>query len=339
MEKRIAKENQRDQSLDCIKFIGLIGLFASHIYTNNVILQLRSFDVNLLVILSAYLAEKSFEKQPILNLKDYVFYVEKRFCRLILPTWIFITIYIILNYCFEFQAITPVQIIRSYLLLNNSVGYVWIIYVYLICAITNPLISRIDLNRSSFRVLLTVLIVLYIVLVNEVQNYYLQLLILYPIIYSLISTVGFCLDKVNNFHWRNFSLVFIVAWAILAIYYYNIRGKFVLTGEFKYPPRLYYLTYSVGISVFLFLIRKYINRIFEIVRINRFVSFVCQHSLWFYLWHILGLQLSTRIDANQTIQFICLLSFCFVVIYIQNALVAYMLIQHPNSKVLKLFRG
>lgn len=136
MEKRIAKENQRDQSLDCIKFISLIGLFASHIYTNNVILQLRSFDVNLLVILSAYWANKSFEEQPILNLKEYVLYIEKRFCGLILPTWIFITIYIILNYHFEFQMITPVQIMRSYLLLNSSVGYVWIIYVYLICAIT-----------------------------------------------------------------------------------------------------------------------------------------------------------------------------------------------------------
>ena len=46
----------RNLSFDYLKFIGMIGILIAHISSNKIILSIRSFDVNLLIILSAILA-------------------------------------------------------------------------------------------------------------------------------------------------------------------------------------------------------------------------------------------------------------------------------------------
>ncbi len=104
MESEAQISNTRDASLDYLKCIALLGLVIAHVSTNEFLLQFRCFDVNLLVIISAMLGCRGFarsgtENRPISIGRYYV----KRFCRLVLPTWIFVTFYFLLNSVFAFQ--------------------------------------------------------------------------------------------------------------------------------------------------------------------------------------------------------------------------------------------
>ena len=77
---------KRNYNIDILKTIGLFGIILAHVCTNQIIMQLRGFDVTMLVLLSGYLSVQSLKKIK------YIEYVKKRFNRLILPTWIFLTL-------------------------------------------------------------------------------------------------------------------------------------------------------------------------------------------------------------------------------------------------------
>lgn len=88
----------RDASLDYLKCIALLGLVIAHVSTNEFLLQLRVFDVNLLVILSAMLGCRGFEQCSTENDHKYIYWTILRkkvfpprfahvdFCDVLLPT-------------------------------------------------------------------------------------------------------------------------------------------------------------------------------------------------------------------------------------------------------------
>lgn len=93
----------RDASLDYLKCIALLGLVIAHVSTNEFLLQVRVFDVNLLVIISAMLGCRGLGQHSMENDHKYIYigqYYAKRFFRLVLPTWIFVTVYFLLNNIF-----------------------------------------------------------------------------------------------------------------------------------------------------------------------------------------------------------------------------------------------
>lgn len=326
---------ERDIGIDVLKFIGLIGLIASHTFTNNVILQIRSFDVNLLVIISAYLADKNQSNENI----SYYGYCKKRVKRLLFPTWIFITIYLIINAGFKFQEYSVVQILRSYLLLNNSIGYVWIIYVYLICAMVMPFLRKIKTDKLYTKVIYIVGIVIYLCLTRITNNYWFQLIVLYPIIYSLISFTGIFLSRNEKRFSLLIMIVGIIIFSAYAIMLYKSTGKFIVTGEYKYPPKLYYLSYSLSISIFLFGLKNKLLRLADAIKITRLISFISKHSLWLYLWHILALQIVAKIGFNSILSFLGVMIISIFLITIQEIVVHKLENKNIDNKILSIFKG
>lgn len=326
---------ERDTGIDVLKFIGLIGLIVSHTFTNDLILQIRSFDVNLLVVISAYLADRNQNNKN----TTYLAYCKKRIKRLLFPTWIFITVYLILNAWFKFQKYSKVQIIRSYLLLNNSIGYVWIIYVYLICAVTIPLLKKIDTNKRYVKVIFIGVTLSYLWLTTISESYWYQLIVLYPIIYSLISIVGICIarneTKFNTIIMTSGLVIFLV----YAIALYKINGKFVVTGEYKYPPKLYYLGYSIGVSILLFKLKNVLLSLAKAVNMTKIVSFFSKHSLWIYLWHIFALQMVAKLHLNQTLSFASVLIMSILLTLAQEKVVNKLENKGVSDNVLSLFKG
>lgn len=325
----------RNLKIDYLKFIALIGLVLAHVSDNVLILQIRSFDVNLLVILSAMLMAN---KEIDINKNSILKFYKKRIIRLLFPTWIFLSFYFLINYYFTFQTITYKEVLKTYLLLNTPVGYVWIVYVYIVCALITPLIIKIrPYKYNSHLVLLFLAFCLYNLLAKLNDNYYYRILFLYPIIYGIIMIIGFNW----NYFSKRFKFLFIVSniiiYILISFYYYNKHGIYILTGEFKYPPRLYYLSYSIGVSLLLY---ELINKIsLSTSFIDKICVFYSKFSLWFYLWHILVLQIAKRVTN------IDLLMFCFVmivtslIIYTQSRIVNFAKLNGVNPKIYRLFVG
>ena len=312
--------------IDYLKFLCLCCLIIAHTSNNVLVLQIRTFDVNLLVILSAILASNS----EILN--NFQYY-KKRFLRLVIPTWIFITIYLIINYFVNFQDYSSTNILRSYLLQDNSIGYVWIIYVYLICAIVTPFIKNYSYKNKY--ILSGILLILYVIFYNCFDNYYFMIFILYPIIYSLITFVGINYEKLKKSYRIIFIATCLTVFLTLFIRYYILNGDFALLNKFKYPPKIYYISYTLGISFLLIEIFKKIK-----FKYNRIISFVSKNSLWIYLWHILSIQIvSKMMIENNVLKFIFVFVITIIIVFIQQMIILFLEKRGLTKKITQYFKG
>lgn len=181
------KENY-EQRIDILKAFGTILIIIAHTISSIFINQLRVFDVPLLIIVSGILSVDSYKRE-----KSYFSYLKKRIIRLVIPTYLFFTIFFLgtfivskaLNIDFPF---TNIQVRNTYLLLDG-VGYVWIIRVYLLTAIITPILLKF---KDKFKIpiqiiLLLVIYVLYELLFWKVRQFKYNTNICYLLYYSLLD--------------------------------------------------------------------------------------------------------------------------------------------------------
>ena len=136
---------KRDPSIDLLRFIGLTMIILAHIglsRSTSLLFQLRSFDVPLMVFTSGL----AFSGR---NTGAYLSFIGKRTLRLIVPVYIFVAAYILLNPVFSDWGIvkeySSKEIWGTFMLrLNPSIGYVWIIRVFLIVMLVTPLLLKLD---------------------------------------------------------------------------------------------------------------------------------------------------------------------------------------------------
>lgn len=126
---------KRDSSIDLMRFIGLSR-------STSPLFQFRSFDVPLMVFTSG-LAFAGKQTGP------YLSFIFKRTLRLIVPVFIFVSAYILLNPVLSdlgwVDEYTGKVIRGTYMLrLNPSIGYVWVIRVFLIVMLLTPLLLWLD---------------------------------------------------------------------------------------------------------------------------------------------------------------------------------------------------
>ena len=82
-----AQTKNRFAHIDRLKVLGLLLVILAHVDLPAWLAQIRSFDVPLLVFLSACLARKSFVGGCVIQ------YYRKRFFRLAVPAWVFAVYY------------------------------------------------------------------------------------------------------------------------------------------------------------------------------------------------------------------------------------------------------
>lgn len=145
--------------IDKLKTLGLLLIFLAHVSPPEFLFQLRNFDVILMIIVSCILFFLS-RKQS--SFWDYIL---KRFKRLVIPTWIFLTIFFILS--FLTGAYFNLKVIISSFALHGGIGYVWVIKIYLLVAIILPLVKPLLLKKEK---------ILYIIsLISLILNEFLPL--------------------------------------------------------------------------------------------------------------------------------------------------------------------
>lgn len=309
---------ERNLSIDLLRAIGLLMVILAHVGPCALLFELRAFDVVLMVFVSGltFAIKKDF---------NYVQYVKNRTLRLIVPTYIFLTVYFLLHYAFTNQFDVK-RIISSYTLING-IGYVWIIRIFLLVMIVAPMIYKITTKLSIRQLLLLYALILIaadllVAFSANMQSPIQKILTLvviplmgYSVPYSIAIKVKEHNDSIP------ILLPTILMLLIAAVAIYAMQGNPLLIYPFKSPPRSVYLLYGVTISIILYLI---INKIEKQGRLSlSIIAFgggkIGQNTIWIYFWHIPFVNTVNEYIGVWEIRYMAILSLsisCFALQYI-----------------------
>ena len=326
----------RDNAIDVLRALGLFFIFISHSQPeSNAILQLRCFDVPMMVFISGLTCSGK-------KIDNYSHYCYKRTLRLVAPVWIFLSVYFCFLFMVQGLGIIPVYLtyekaIESYLLLDG-IGYVWIIRVFLLIMLITPLLCNIERNKGSL--CLFFIIILFLIITEAIvkcipviQNPHIEFLvknyIVYAVGYSALFILGLRLRTLRKKDNIMIIMVFLLFISVLAYYLYQNGVPIKITPDYKFPPRLYYLIYGMFMSMILWITRKYWIHLFD----NNFIRFVGKNTIWIYLWHMPFVLLSTKFD-------ICFFRFAIIsliplfIYYVQYKCIKHLRLSNEVKKIL-----
>ena len=344
MQENVLKEraSYRNFSIDFYRFIGISLIILAHCDIPWIIFQARNFDVPLMVFISGYCAV-NFSS----NSKNFNSYLKDRFLRLIVPTWIFLIFYFIIMPFFGVET-TRTEIIQSFLMTGGPVG-VWIIRIFFFMAIITPIILHLPKKYITARYLVILL------LLNELIIFIIQIfppcplvdifstLFVYTFSYFCVLYIGIAWESLGGkTRLLLIGIFFIIFFNFLCFFYFK-NGFLILTQAYKTPPSLYYLSYALFMSLFLFMFNN--SLIIEGLSKNHIVAFIGTHSLWIYLWHWMYLYAYDALCNNDnfwgtkfSIIFSCAVFTTFTQVVIFNKVTSG-LSKKPKDLLFKVFIG
>lgn len=274
---------KRDSYIDFLRSVGLLLLVIAHTSPPAFLKELRSFDVPLMVMISAMCYKPC----------NYIWrYYIRRFKRIYCPVAFFLTIFFSLSYMF-FQTFGKMhfdisQILGSYMLLNEpSIGFVWIFRVFLMIALTLPLISRLINNYNNYIIIVISLATVFIQHIavqcvdpikDRFLNCFLTETLLYLIGYSSIVIIGL---RIRSFTLKQLATALLVTGILIIVFmFYNY--PIFNPNSHKYPPQSLFILYGLFCSMFIWILKPILIRFSRI----HIWSYLSKNSLWIYLWHI-----------------------------------------------------
>lgn len=319
--------------IDLLKTIGLLAVILAHVNPPIWLKQMRSFDVSLLVIVSGYLAGMGSYSADFLDYRNVFQYIKKRIHRIVIPAWIFIIIFLpIQAFLYRVPTIREVILTLTFQQDCGLLGYLWIVWVFFVCACIVPFISRIRFNLNNLIIWFFVLVVIEIVInyTNFENNRLLYCTIFTIVPYGFLTYLGINLEKMNVKRMAVIAGFIFIAYS-LSLYFKE--GIFVLTSKYKYPAQIYYLSYGIFTS---FILYSIVNKYSPFL--NKLITFISSHTLWIYFWHTLilyGLQYIMP-HGKWWVMFPIVISVSMAITYVQSLIVDKNIQRIP---VLKYFNG
>ena len=310
----------REWPIDYLKALGLFCLFLAHVNAPSVIHELRGFDVPFLVFISGYLAARSLSRKV-----DSSEYLIMRILRLAVPTWVFLCVFYL---CMVLVGVMPPieEVLRSFLFQRNSglAGGVWIIWVYIACAAMAPAFSKLKTSGRFYAVLAGVMIVYELLLVfTPLKNNPILYYTLFTFVpYGCVLTLGMRFRLMSKWEKWGVAIASTIIHIGYIVCYYFACGAYLTLDACKYPPSLYYLTYSIPISILLM-------SLFQCCSFtktsNRAIEFISRHSLWIYLWQILvGCLIKYILNIEQwLVNLLLLILFSTLITWLQVKVVTF----------------
>lgn len=306
--------------IDFLKVIGLLCIFIAHAGAPHWLFMLRSFDVPLMVILSALLCQKSYERSLLKGMSGWSF-LSSRFKRLVIPAWIFLFLFFLLQFLHHGKLYGLRYYIDSFCLTRYGIRYIWIVLIFLYSAVWIPVFH--GLSRCSCLPWLVLFLYAFYEICYRcglgVSNPVLDSTFYYFVPYGCLTYLGvrYCLydDRQKVF----ISLISFFIFCGFFIYYWYMTGSPQLVQIAKYPPRIYYLSYGIFVSYALLFLS-------ERIRLNIYshpiVVFVSSHSMWIYLWHILMLALYDEfgLPHNWLVKFLVVSLGACMMVYLVNTI-------------------
>lgn len=314
---------QRDNTIDLLRFIGLSCIMLAHVYPPSTIFQLRTFDVTLMIFISGL----SYAGRSI---SSYGQFVKKRVTRLLVPVYIFLVGFVAINFALaQFGVVEQLsgnKIIGSFLLqLNPSIGYLWIIRIFLIVMLVTPLLIKIDSMIKKNWLFIALIAALF-----ACQFYLVSYLVpLKPgrFVNDYLLYLGYSIPFLLGIRIRSATLGFkwVIVALLTAVFIYmaaNLsqeNGTWLVMQRFKYPPQLYYLLWGCVVSTLLWATKEYWTRALD----WRWIYFIAQNTIWIYLWHIPFVYLADEYfaEVNWAIRLIFIYTSATLVFCLQNRIV------------------
>lgn len=318
----MVEKDKRKVSIDVLKCIGMLLIILAHCGAPTLLDQIRNFDVVLLVILSGTVAVKSYERS-----ENCFKYIIKRAIRLLVPTYLFLTFLFIVEKIIDiFNPVFPMEskLITTSYTLTSGIGYVWIIRIYLLCAIAVPILTNIKKYKKT---VIAISFIIYEILFYTIgnANVILQQIVYYLIPFGLLCVyIGMRLNDWDNKKILKVIVICLLIFIVLLTVFYIVKKQIPKISDYKYPPRLYYLSYGIGISLLLYYLfeRKNIFDIKEKLD-NKLILFIGRHTMWIYLWQVFYLNTFAFVKFQVTwyVKFIYLVVLSVLTTYIQSKIV------------------
>jgi len=329
---------ERDKYIDFLRFLGITLIVIAHIDAPFTLTQLRTFDVPLMVFVSG-LSYSGRSLKP-----SWSSFYWPRIKRIIVPVYIFLSFYFVFFYLLGLP-LTWEKVINSYLLsTDGSIGYVWIMRVFLLIMIVTPLLCNINkhFNNTYFYLLLLAIFLSNCALVYVLEKYAntSSLIIIeetmpYLLGYSIFFLLGLRLKESKN----KYGLLILVG--VLFVFSYIILKANGLIDDaerginsFKYPPTHVFILYGAVMCMTLWFLRNTLCYFAN----NRFVLFVGRNTIWIYLWHILFVILSYKLFDNWIVRYF-FVYIGAISLYMVQYVVVKQLEKRYNWTCLKYLRG
>lgn len=121
---------------------------------------------------------------------------------------------------------------------------VWVILVYIGCAFLTPILLKINRLAHRHRVIVVaVFYILYEVICYDENNYLFRSIFLI-MGFSFPYLAGISIKKLSEKFILRFTLLNGVIYIAIALQQYWLNSVYILTSEFKYRPKIYYLSYA-----------------------------------------------------------------------------------------------
>jgi len=292
----VENKSKRDDAIDVLRGLAILCIILAHSLPPAVVAQLRNFDVVLMVFLMGVSFQLS--KRPIFN---YWNYIQKRFKRLVVSTWKFLTAFYFFFFLYSVVFSIPfdflnLRVIAGSFSLLDGIGYVWIMKVFFLIALILPFISKFNdkvtpfwyFSIFSFSLIVYHLLTEFFwvteewseqsVYLNAFNKFYKEF-VLPTLGYGLIVYLALRFYFVKTSLLIIYTLIagtFLVAMAI--------STHFQVTQFYKYPPQVYYLSYGLFATLILVLVLRNKN-VLNLLE-GRFFRFLSVYSARIYFWHI-----------------------------------------------------
>lgn len=330
----------RDNNIDLLRCLGLSLIILAHVAPPDIILNIRTFDVPLMIFISGLTC---YDKKISYSWK----YICHRFTRLIFPVWIFLTIYftpiLLLKLLGIDLGLNFRHVYGSYLLLDG-IGYVWIIRVFLLIALMTPLLIRINTlikNNMNFVLCYSGLLVLYLFLTFCRIGYNIDIIkdwLYYAIGYGFLFLLGLRIKSFGRRH--EIGLLFIMTLIFITLSIIDIDDQnytdsiFKHVNDWKYPPVNIYLVYGIIMSILIYSLVYLVQR----NKLNKFAQFVGCNSIWIYLWHIPFISITAKLEMMWLTRYIVVYLGALAIYYTQLSFIK-MIEKKKEYNIFKYLKG
>ncbi len=350
LQKRYVLDSvKRNTIYDSLRFFGISCIILAHMSAPKLIFQIRNFDVPLMVLISGI----SFAQFSSNSYSSYGKYLYSRFTRLILPTWLFLIFYNAADFIAGNELPGVKNLALQFSLIGGSNIGLWIIRIFFSMALITPFLYRLNDKFKKERTFYIFIISTY--LLYEISFYFsklvlekqaltvLNIVVYFTVTYGLILLYGLRITSLEKTTLRKHMIIIGSAFAFCLVILFFEYDKFVATQIFKYPPRLYYLSYALFISISLYYLFRYKN---ITITNYKLIQFIGRSTLWIYLWHwfIIKVYHYIKIDTNFIIKYFLIYSVTVILVYLQTKLIFFLtdkLHVNKNKKqfIIKVFTG
>lgn len=279
------KERGYQVTFDVLKIIGLLCIIFAHADPSPFWLQLRNFDVPLMVMISVWLSLKTINQTNF----NYRVFIKKRFKRLVIPTWGFLILFFLLQNLFFQKYYDFKTVIDSFLLLKG-IGFIWVVRIYLTISMILPLLK--STQRWSHLKVIVIGIFWYVIYqwfvtidlgLSPDTKTLVEALLFDTMGYGFIAYLTIWISRLSHKQILWIASLFGVIYLVM-----GCQNGFLPTQRFKYPVQLYYLSYSFWIGLTLYAVCDGLEKK-EWLKPNNVYRWVSHYSLELYLWHVVSL--------------------------------------------------